>query len=204
VVRHADETILVSGISSLRAFKSVIAEQYDSHGNLGSSQRIDCPSHPFVNAYRSRNEFSKILCSDSNPSITAVNYRFSSANQRPTNANFHYHTATRTLTSSTRRCRISLTNEHSKNDVNILDSMVSQYIHRTCFLSPTKTVPFQTPLRYSMALTGSSETTLMTRSMNSTIGKTRYLLLMRHQSSAALIWPFMANLTTVSGTGMKI
>lgn len=106
VVRHADETILLLGVSSLRASGSVVAKQYDPHGNLDSSQGISCPDHPLLNTYISRNEFSKVLFSDLNPSITFPDYRFTPSNQKLTNANFDFNAATCTLTCSTRRSQL--------------------------------------------------------------------------------------------------
>jgi hypothetical protein len=70
VTRHADESILLSGIGSLRASGSIKAKHYDRDGTLSSSQSVTCPKHPILNTYHSRNEFSRLYqrAKSANPS----------------------------------------------------------------------------------------------------------------------------------------
>jgi hypothetical protein len=63
MVRYADETILLSGISAVRVSGSVMAKHYDSKGPLESPQSISCPDHPLLHTWESPNECSGVLFS---------------------------------------------------------------------------------------------------------------------------------------------
>jgi hypothetical protein len=117
VLRHADQVILMSGISSLRSSKSVIVRDSDSDGKLDASLEMPCPRHVYLGTYEAANEFSRPLSSESSPSTTFANYRFSSAGGRITSANFHYHPTTRSLTTRIRRSPFPRTSEEVRKDL---------------------------------------------------------------------------------------
>jgi hypothetical protein len=86
VVRYADETILLSGISTVRASEPVATKHYDSKETLESSQSISCPDHPLLHTWESPNEFSGVLFSSGvDGSVTLPHYRFSVPKQKFTN-----------------------------------------------------------------------------------------------------------------------
>jgi len=119
-VRHADDTILISGVSSLRTSRCITTKHYNSQGTLVSSQSISPPNHPF-NTYKLRNEFSKFLLSDtSDDSIAFAHYRFSCTKQKMTNANVEYNATTRALTCSSRRSQLPIPDIDSKDKVKYL------------------------------------------------------------------------------------
>jgi hypothetical protein len=117
VLRHADRVLLMSGINSVRLSKSIITKQYDSDGKLDSSLDIPCPQHEYIGSYKASDKYCRVISSDSNPSITFASYRYSLASRRLVSTNFQYHTATRTLTSSIRRCPLPRTSDDVKKGI---------------------------------------------------------------------------------------
>ena len=116
VVRHADETVLLSGVQTLRTSQSMITKHYDYDGILQSSQNTPFTQCTMHETWRPSNECSKILLSNTIvESMTFAHYRFSETRQTIKNVNFEYNAATRTLTSSTRRSVLPGDSENSES-----------------------------------------------------------------------------------------
>jgi hypothetical protein len=172
VLRHADQVILMSGISSLRTSKSVNVKDYNSDGKLDASLEMPCPRHEYVGTYKATHEFSMPLSSESSPSITFANYRFSSGSQTITSANFNYHPAARTLTTTVLRSPFPQTSVEVRNDLQHRRlhgfTIHTQNVFSIAWkkVRPQKTSSF--PIR---ALGGRN---LLTQSMNFMIGEVSY------------------------------
>jgi hypothetical protein len=118
VVRHLDQTILLSGVSSLRASGSVTAEQYDSEGQLLSSRTVHCAEDPLRKSCKASTEFSKALFAYHNGiTIILANYRLSCTHQSIINTNFEYNVESRILTSPNRYPRFPVTEHDTKDNV---------------------------------------------------------------------------------------
>lgn len=107
VFRHAGDTILLSGVNSLRTYSPIMGEHYDSQGTLASSQIVPCPKHRLLPIRQSPNEFSMPLISDDNDdTLGFMHSRFSISQQKITSARFKYNPTTSTMTFSSRRSRL--------------------------------------------------------------------------------------------------
>jgi hypothetical protein len=82
VIPHADETISISGLATVRESESIEVQRFGSEGTLVLSDSAPCPHHPMRRTRRSPNEFSKVLVpAGSDEPVGVAHYRLSVSKQ---------------------------------------------------------------------------------------------------------------------------